>query len=38
MNGREVLRFVVLVIFDGVNEVVKNINILLDEVKYIVFY
>ncbi|OOM13590.1 beta-ketoacyl-ACP synthase III [Clostridium saccharobutylicum] len=36
MNGREVLRFAVSAIFDGVNEVVKNTNISLDEVKYIV--
>lgn len=36
MNGREVLRFAVSAIEDGVNQVVKDTGISLDEVKYIV--
>jgi len=36
MNGREVLRFAVSAIADGVSEVIKDTNISLDEIKYIV--
>jgi len=36
MNGREVLRFAVSAIADGVTEVLKDSNISLDEIKYIV--
>jgi 3-oxoacyl-[acyl-carrier-protein] synthase III len=36
MNGREVLRFAVSAIADGVTEVLKDTNISLDEIKYIV--
>ncbi|WP_160685118.1 beta-ketoacyl-ACP synthase III [Clostridium sp. C2-6-12] len=36
MNGREVLRFAVSAIADGVTEVLKNSGISIDEIKYIV--
>lgn len=36
MNGREVLRFAVSAIADGVTEVLKDTDISLDEIKYIV--
>jgi len=36
MNGREVLRFAVSAIADGVTEVLKGTDISLDEIKYIV--
>jgi 3-oxoacyl-[acyl-carrier-protein] synthase-3 len=36
MNGREVLRFAVSAIADGVTEVLKDSDISLDEIKYIV--
>lgn len=36
MNGREVLRFAVAAIADGVTEVLKDTDISLDEIKYIV--
>jgi 3-oxoacyl-[acyl-carrier-protein] synthase-3 len=36
MNGREVLRFAVSAIADGVTEVLKDTDISLDEIKYII--
>jgi 3-oxoacyl-[acyl-carrier-protein] synthase-3 len=36
MNGREILRFAVYAIDDAVNELMKDTNISLDEIKYVV--